>query len=389
MVIDYDEDAVDSDGGGCRVSFKDKSTADQTASTGRDVSIFKPRWQDTALSNPSSTLSQNRSDWVDVARGLGIILVVYGHALRGNFPLTDDASWQAVQDDLIYSFHMPLFFVLAGLFLWKSIEKDRRGFLASRWEQIIYPYLLWSAITAAIELPLAHFVNSPLSWHEVWQIPFNPIEQYWFLYALLLHQLIAFALFPRKWLLLAAVVVGLGLVSFLAGTWIVLRAMLYLPYLVVGIFAMPLLQVLARTTFTIRASVAVTGWLAFAAMFASSFLGAESMVRGYVLGFSGSLGLIAASMLLTPVTAFSRSLAILGQASLAIYVAHTIFFAGMRIGLKFIGFIPETGISFVAANVVGLLFPLILWRVATIRDWSHWIGFGTVSQTNRNAKRGH
>ena len=371
------------------MSFKDKSTADQTANTGRDVSILKPRWQDNALSNPSSTLAQNRSDWVDVARGLGIILVVYGHALRGNFPFADAASWQAVQDGLIYSFHMPLFFVLAGLFLWKSIEKDRRGFLASRWEQIIYPYLLWSAITAAIELPLAHFVNSPLSWHEVWQIPFKPIEQYWFLYALLVHQLIAFALFPRKWLLLAAVVVGLGLVSWLDGTWIVLRSMLYLPYLVAGMLAMPVLQVLASTNFTTRASVAVAGWLAFAAMLASSFPGAESMVRGYVLGFSGSLGLIATAMLLTPVPALSRSLAILGQASLAIYVAHTIFSAGIRIGLKFIGIAPEAGISFVAANVAGLLFPLMLWRVATVQDWSHWIGFGKVSQTSTNAKRSY
>ena len=371
------------------MSFKDKSTADQTANAGRDVSIVKPGWRDTALSNPSSTLAQNRSNWVDVARGLGIILVVYGHALRGNFPFAVAESWQAIQDGLIYSFHMPLFFVLAGLFLWKSIEKDRRGFLASRWEQIIYPYLLWSAITAAIELPLAHFVNSPLSWHEVWQIPFKPIEQYWFLYALLVHQLIAFALFPRKWLLLAAVVVGLGLVSFLGGTWIVLRAMLYLPYLVVGIFAMPVLQVLARTTFAIRASVAVAGWLAFAGMFASSFLGAESMVRGYAMGFSGSVGLIATAMLLTPATALSRSLVLLGQASLAIYVAHTIFSAGIRIGLKFIGIAPETGISFMAANVAGLLFPLVLWRVATVQGWSHWIGFGKVSQANTNATRGH
>jgi len=323
-----------------------------------------------------------------VARGLGIILVVYGHALRGNFPFADAESWQAVQDDLIYSFHMPLFFVLAGLFLWKSIEKDRRGFLASRWERIIYPYLLWSAITAAIELPLAHFVNSPLSWHEVWQIPFKPIEQYWFLYALLVHQLIAFALFPRKWLLLAAIVVGLGLVFWLGGTWIVLRSMLYLPYLVAGMLAMPVLQVLASTNFTTRASVAVGGWLAFAAMLASSFPSAESMVRGYVLGFGGSLGLVATAMLLTPVSALSRSLAILGQASLAIYVAHTIFSAGMRIGLKFIGIAPEAGISFVAANVAGLLFPLMLWRLATVQDWSHWIGFGKASQTSINTSLG-
>lgn len=368
------------------MSFNDNSSVDQASSTARDVGRIKPKWQDTTLSPPSSILSQNRSAWVDIARGFGIILVVYGHALRGHFPLNDAKSWQAVQDSLVYSFHMPLFFVLAGLFLWGSIEKDRRGFLAGRWEQIIYPYLLWSVVTAGIELPLAQFVNSPLSWHEVWQIPFKPIEQYWFLYALLVHQLIAAIAYPRKWLLLAAVIVGLGLVSSLGGAWIVLRSMLYLPYLVVGIFAVPLLQMLARATFAMRALVAVGGWLAFAAMTASSFPGADSTVRSYALGFSGSLGLIATAMLLAPIAALSRPLALLGQASLAIYVAHTIFSAGMRIALKLIGIAPDTGISFAAANVVGLLCPLILWHLATVQGWSHLIGFGKASQPTTNTE---
>lgn len=363
------------------MGFKGKGAADQASNAGRGVDVIKPAWHDLTLSPSSLVAAQNRSAWVDIARGIGIILVVYGHALRGHFPLADVESWQEVQDRVIYSFHMPLFFVLAGLFLWGSIQKDRRGFLAGRWEQIIYPYLLWSAVTAGIELPLAQFVNSPLSWHEVWQIPFKPIEQYWFLYALLVHQLIAAVAYPRKWMLLAALIVGLGLVSWLGGAWIVLRSMLYLPYLVVGIFAVPLLQALSRASFATRASVAVGGWLAFAGMTASRFPGADSMVRDYALGFSGSLGLIATAMALAPIAALSRPLVLLGQASLAIYVAHTIFSAGTRISLKLLGIAPETGISFVGANVVGLLFPLVLWSVATVRGWSHWVGFGKVNQT--------
>lgn len=46
----------------------------------------------------------DRLSWVDVARGLGIIAVVVGHVwMRG--PLRD----------ALYSFHMPLFFLLSGL----------------------------------------------------------------------------------------------------------------------------------------------------------------------------------------------------------------------------------------------------------------------------------
>ncbi|NWK95553.1 glycosyl transferase [Sphingobium lactosutens] len=48
--------------------------------------------------------AQYRLDWVDVARGIGIIAVVVGHVwTRG--PLRD----------AMYSFHMPLFFLLSGL----------------------------------------------------------------------------------------------------------------------------------------------------------------------------------------------------------------------------------------------------------------------------------
>lgn len=360
--------------------FKDEIASSQAGSRGRSADVNSRAPQDRALPSPFPDIPQSRVAWVDVSRGLGIILVVYGHALRGNFSLADADSWQAAQDRIIYSFHMPLFFVLAGLFLWKSISKDRCGFVAGRWEQIIYPYLFWSAITAAIELPMASFVNSPISWREILLIPLQPIEQYWFLYALLVHQLIAAIAYPRKWLLLAAVVGGWGLASWLGGGWIVVRSMLYLPYLVAGILAVPLLQALAHASFVARTSVAMGSWLALALMSSSNVTAPISAMQSYAMGLSGSLGLIATAMLLNTRLALTRSLILLGRASLAIYVAHTIFSAGSRIGLKLVGIAPETGISFVTANIVGLLFPLILWRVATVRGWSQWIGFGKASR---------
>ena len=46
----------------------------------------------------------DRLDWVDVARGIGILAVVIGHVwTRG--PVRD----------ALYSFHMPLFFILSGM----------------------------------------------------------------------------------------------------------------------------------------------------------------------------------------------------------------------------------------------------------------------------------
>lgn len=51
----------------------------------------------------------DRIEWVDVAKGIGILLVVLGHTL----------SWEKPNEkifrDMLYSFHMPLFFVLSGI----------------------------------------------------------------------------------------------------------------------------------------------------------------------------------------------------------------------------------------------------------------------------------
>nr|WP_276330832.1 acyltransferase family protein [Serratia inhibens] len=59
-----------------------------------------------------------REAWVDYAKGIGIILVVFDHVNRGlysaNIHLSE--SFYQLTDSVIYSFHIPLFFFLSGLF---------------------------------------------------------------------------------------------------------------------------------------------------------------------------------------------------------------------------------------------------------------------------------
>jgi fucose 4-O-acetylase-like acetyltransferase len=50
--------------------------------------------------------------WLDIARGIGIVLVVVAHVLLHSL-----ASWAAPIASTIYLFHMPLFFLLAGVTL--------------------------------------------------------------------------------------------------------------------------------------------------------------------------------------------------------------------------------------------------------------------------------
>src|SRR4051812_17314369 len=71
---------------------------------------------------PEPAASPTRVTWVDTAKGYGIILVVFAHAVRGLIA-SDIMTWTPVTrfvDAWIYAFHMPLFFVLSGFFLVRS-----------------------------------------------------------------------------------------------------------------------------------------------------------------------------------------------------------------------------------------------------------------------------
>ncbi|BEL98781.1 hypothetical protein SM14VA2_11940 [Serratia marcescens] len=69
-----------------------------------------------------------REAWVDYAKGIGIILVVFGHVNRGLYSAGIQLSGSSylLTDSIIYSFHMPLFFFLSGLFFTQSLDKREK-----------------------------------------------------------------------------------------------------------------------------------------------------------------------------------------------------------------------------------------------------------------------
>lgn len=73
-----------------------------------------------------------RDATIDIAKGIGIVLVVLGHS-----PTV--ARWGPTLQ-LIYSFHMPLFFVLSGAVLKASGSVG--SFAAARFHAVLKPYLV-------------------------------------------------------------------------------------------------------------------------------------------------------------------------------------------------------------------------------------------------------
>src|SRR3954451_22012656 len=83
-----------------------------------------------------------RIEWIDRARGIGIILVVVGHALLST-------STGAFARDMIYAFHMPLFFFLSGLLAGRS-QRDDLGHRAARLARtLLVPFAFFGVVTLA------------------------------------------------------------------------------------------------------------------------------------------------------------------------------------------------------------------------------------------------
>ena len=73
----------------------------------------------------------NRIQYIDIARGIGILLVVLGH---NDFALVSPFVYQ-----VIYSFHMPLFFFLSGYFINSSVGFWE--FVRRRFNSLLRPFL--------------------------------------------------------------------------------------------------------------------------------------------------------------------------------------------------------------------------------------------------------
>jgi fucose 4-O-acetylase-like acetyltransferase len=163
----------------------------------------------------TAILEKNRLAWVDYLRGLAIILVVYRHVLIGLERSNIIIPSTLVNANMIfYSFRMPLFFILSGIFINKSISKKPLGKLIySKFENLLYPYLIWSFIQVTLQIFLSHYTNAVRTPLDYTYILYQPklLDQFWYLPALfnstLVYLLLKTKLHVPNWL---QIIIGLG-----------------------------------------------------------------------------------------------------------------------------------------------------------------------------------
>ena len=318
---------------------------------------------------------------IDVAKGVGIVLVVIGHTWRGleTSGLIGNATLYRVIDTLIYNFHMPLFFVLSGMTFEKwALRRDWGVGLGSRVARLLWPLVAWTYIFAAVRSAIGQTADPQagmLADLAFWPLP--PQDHFWFLWALFLQHILVFALIRavgrpidhRIWLTLAAaavVISSTGLTPLNAYTY---GATVYLAAFLTGLWlAARGLPHVGMAGFAVAAAL-------FAGLEAASFVLPPSLAGFAILGITialCALAMIAALCRGAPAAPL-RMLGLLGKASMGIFLTHTMFSFATRAALAQIT--DATVPHLLAGTMAGILGPLVIYQIIHRVGRPAWIGF--------------
>ena len=328
---------------------------------------------------PKTAEKAPRIEWVDAAKGIGIILVVIGHAIVGlrDSALAPPDSILIYVHYLIYSFHMPLFFFLSGIFIAKRVANGALAFSKSSTTKLGKAYIIWLPIQMLMLGLAGSLANKPLDGQiiDYVSILWEPKYNFWFIYALLLMNILSALILPK---LGAGVMMVSCVLLYSLAQWIKLPAMLwglfwFAPYYGLGIvFGLHPIKFNANRFTLIVAAIAFTAaWLYIAQQLHQQGVSLWA-ISTFATAATGSM----ATLLWVGVSGkkISNVLSYLGRESLTIYLIHVIFTAGTRIIMDKFLHITNIYTLLLFATCIGIAAPLIIKKIADRLKISSQIG---------------
>lgn len=315
-----------------------------------------------------------RMSWVDMAKGLSIILVVMMYAAYNTGKYTGGVGFLHYVIGFATPFRMPEFFLISGLFLSQVIARPWRRYADRRVVHYFYFYFVWAFILIALKVGI--FAHAPMEMAR--QLGFAIVEPYgvlWFIYMLGVFSVTAKLLW--QWRVPAFVVIPVAALLQMAQiespSYIVTQFAAYFAFFYVGYVAAPLVfRMVAWTDAHVAyalgglAAWALTeGLLVFSPGYAvlpgRTQMGLAALPPlHFTLAVAGALALCVMGGLLSKFP-FMNWLRWLGEHSLVIYVAFTIPMSLFRAFALKSGLITDTGALSFAVLVVSIAAPVALY----------------------------
>jgi fucose 4-O-acetylase-like acetyltransferase len=330
---------------------------------------------DIILKNSTNTRKNiSKLEWVNYAKGIAIILVVYRHILIGiERSGIDVQTWLKNANEIVYSFRMPLFFVLSGIFVAKSIAKrSSNDFIRTKLNTIFYPYIIWGLIQITIQIVLSNYTNSDRSAIDYLYLLIHPraIDQLWYLYALFNTSILFFIFYEKlKFNKVLLTIVGIflyGLSIFVKEFSLIHDICYYFIFFVVG-------HLLSNFLLNRDSYEYLNTWKPFLMLTPFFWLSqwywlSHQEMNIYLFGLIALLGtsyVFALSFILAK-KGMLNFLNVAGRYSLNIYLMHLLVVSAVRIVMtKFIG-IQEPLIILLVGWFLGVVLPIISYRYMKI-----------------------
>jgi fucose 4-O-acetylase-like acetyltransferase len=175
--------------------------------------------------NSHFILKEKRWLWIDYDKGISIILVGYGHCymiLKDHGLALDNYPFFNYIGVFLYGFRMPLFFIVSGLLVAKSLnKKGLSAYIGDRTNNILYPLCIWGFLQITLQILTARFTHNDVHSLSYLNLIINPREtgHFWYLNALFCIGVI-YAFLKARFKLTPSMQVILGLIFFSESAYI-------------------------------------------------------------------------------------------------------------------------------------------------------------------------
>ncbi|ESR25505.1 acyltransferase family protein [Lutibaculum baratangense] len=302
-----------------------------------------------------------RVDWVDVAKGFCIVMVVMMHSTLGVEAAAGATGWLHHVVEFAKPFRMPDFFLVAGLFLALRIDRPWREYLDAKVVHFAYFYVLWVTIQFAMKSPPILAESGAEGVVREYLLAYvEPFGTLWFIYLLPIFFVVTKLLRRVPVVAVLAVAAALEIAPIHTGSVVIDEFAARYVYFYAG-------YALAPHIFAFASRIAGRPALGLA------YLGVWGVVNGTLvaqgvadmpfvglaLGTVGAIAVVTFSVLLVG-TAAAEPLRYCGERSIVIYLAFFVFMAGSRVVLLKTGIIPDLGTVSLIVTAAGVVGPLVL-----------------------------
>ena len=321
---------------------------------------------------------KKRIDWVDYAKGITIILVVFHHAI-GTSPIYQGSVAEGLQtfDRWLTYFRMPLFIFIAGLFIKKALYSEWAVFLETKVFHFLYLFTLWSFIKEVF-VPLGinllqgdvaeiSGIINPLNFAAIFVTPPNTL---WFIYALLIFFALTRLCRNVPPVIIFAVAAAIYIPTTVAHTTEPLfyqRLGHLFPFFALGYFGSARVRTFAEHVKPYHLLIAPLYFLLASRLLAANS-GADALI--FVAELIGiTVGIVIAKLIADFLA--TSALRRVGAHSLAVYLGH--FFPIVMVSvLAERGFIRGELLVFGLEFSLGVLLPIALYKMCERFGWG-WL----------------